>query len=96
MQSSETFRELLVELKKAQKLASQFTGGYSERFFDAEEFAHALDATIIKLEGGDIGVLENLSLWFLPTSDWDDLIKIDGFELGQRISELIEKYLTNQ
>ena len=31
-------------------------------------------------------LLKELSLWFLPTSDWDDLIKLEGLEMGQRVA----------
>jgi hypothetical protein len=80
---------LIVELKKAHELASEFTGGHSERFMSAEEFAQALGQAISELERGNTAVLEKLSLWFLPTSDWDDFIKVDGIELGQKISDML-------
>jgi hypothetical protein len=80
---------LLIELRKAHELASQFSGGYSERFHSAEEFAHALGMAILELEAGNRAVLEQLDLWFLPTSDWDDLVRFDGLELGQRISDML-------
>lgn len=84
--------ELLTELKKAHALASEFTGGYSELFFSAEEFADALGKAISELERGNKAVVDDLYLWFLPTSDWDDFIKMEGLELGQRVSELLAKY----
>ena len=80
---------LLTELNKAHELASEFSGGYSERFADAESFAQALGQAVSKLEGGDMSVLPQLSLWFLPTSDWDDLVGADGIELGQRVSDML-------
>ncbi|MFZ6774024.1 hypothetical protein ACO0LB_15040 [Undibacterium sp. SXout7W] len=87
--------ELLAELKKAHELASQFSGGYSERFFGAEEFAKALDIAVSELENGNNVVVEDLYLWFLPTSDWDDFIKLEGLELGQRVSDLLAEYRAN-
>lgn len=87
--------ELLAELKKAHELASQFTGGYSERFFGAEEFANALGITISEFENGNNAVVDDLYLWFLPTSDWDDFIKMEGLELGQRVSDLLAAYRAN-
>ncbi|MDR1274896.1 MAG: hypothetical protein LBL72_00665 [Candidatus Accumulibacter sp.] len=80
---------LIAELKKAHALASQFTGGYSARFMSAEEFAHALAQTIAELEAGNTAALKKLNLWFLPTSDWDDFVKLEGMELGQRISDML-------
>lgn len=87
--------ELLAELKKAHVLASEFAGGYSERFFGAEEFADALGKAISELERGNKAVIDDLYLWFLPTSDWDDFIKMEGLELGQRVSDLLAKYREN-
>lgn len=87
--------ELLAELKKAHALASEFTGGYSERFFGAEEFSDALGKAIGELESGNMAIIDDLYLWFLPTSDWDDFIKMEGLELGQRVSDLLAKYREN-
>jgi hypothetical protein len=82
---------LLPELREAHILASQFEGGYSERFFGAQEFAHALGNAIAELEQGNLSVLSDLQLWFFPTSDWDDFVKSDGIELGQRISDMLSE-----
>lgn len=87
--------ELLAQLKIAQALASQFTGGYSERFMSAEEFADALGKAISELESGNTAVTDELSLWFLPTGDWDDFVKLEGLEMGQRVSDLLEAYRAN-
>ena len=87
--------ELLIELKKAQALASKFQGGYSERFMGAEEFAKVLEGAIKELESGNSGVLSNLYLWFAPTSDWDDFIKSEGMELGQKVFDLLKNYQPN-
>ncbi|MEK6787887.1 MAG: hypothetical protein AABY68_02925 [Pseudomonadota bacterium] len=83
---------LIDELKKAHELASQFAGGYSERFMSAEAFSDALGQAIINLEAGDTTVLLQLDLWFLPTSDWDNFIKVEGIELGQRISDMLRSH----
>jgi hypothetical protein len=80
------------ELRKAYPLASEFRGGYSERFDSAESFTQALGTAISQLEHGDLGVLRKVSLWFLPTSDWDDLVGLDGLELGQRVSDMLLSY----
>ena len=87
--------ELLAQLKMAHALASEFTGGYSERFMSAEEFADALGKAISELESGNTAVIDDLSLWFLPTSDWDDFVKLEGLEMGQRVSDLLEVYRAN-
>lgn len=82
---------LLTELREAHALASQFEGGYSERFFGAQEFTKALGNAVTELENGNLSVLSDLQLWFLPTSDWDDFVKSDGIELGQRISDMLSE-----
>ena len=87
--------ELIAVLKKAHELASQFEGGYSVRFFGAEEFAKALGIAVNEFENGNDSVLDDLQLWFLPTSEWDDFIKLEGLELGQRISALLAEYRAN-
>jgi hypothetical protein len=92
---SPNMNEILTELKKAHALASEFTGGYSERFFGAEEFAAALGKAIVELENGNLTVIDDLHLWFLPTSDWDDFVSVEGIGLGQHISDLLTAYRKN-
>lgn len=88
--------ELLAELKKAHALACKLSGGYSEGFLSAEEFSAALGNAISELETGNDAVIEDLYLWFLPTSDWDDFIKIKGLDLGQRVLRLLTTYRANK
>jgi hypothetical protein len=78
--------KLIIELDQAEKLLSQFSGGYSESFFSAEKFHQALIVHIEKLKNGDLRVLDNLYLWFLPTSDWDDFVGFEGQDLANSIS----------
>jgi hypothetical protein len=44
------------------------------------------------LEQGDETALDDVFLWFLPTSDWDDLVGEDGMELGNEIVETLKTY----
>lgn len=76
-------------LDRAEKLAGQFTGGYSHSFCSAQEFHTALVHSITKLKAGDTDQLEELWLWFAPTSDWDDFIKRDGENLANEIYALV-------
>jgi hypothetical protein len=76
-------------LDKAEKLASEFLGGYSGQFLSAEEFHQALVDSISKFKQGDNTQLDKLHNWFLPTSCWDDFIGIEGQTLGNEISELL-------
>jgi hypothetical protein len=76
-------------LEEAGELARQFTGGYSNHFFSAEEFHAALADSITKLKSGDIDQLNILWLWFAPASDWDDFTLNDGQDLANRIFPLL-------
>jgi hypothetical protein len=82
--------ERLVELlDEAEKLAGQYTGGYSDHFFSAEEFHTALAASIQKLKAGDNDQLNTLWLWFAPSYDWDDFISKAGQDLANKIFGLL-------
>lgn len=67
-------------------------GTYSERFFGADAFAKALSSAVSEFENGNKVVVDDLYLWFLPASDWDNFVKLEGFALGQRVSELLAEY----
>jgi hypothetical protein len=81
--------KLIDLLDKAEKLASEFQGGYSGEFLSAEEFHQALIDSINKFKQGDNTQLDNLHIWFLPTSCWDDFIGKDGQDLANEISRLL-------
>jgi hypothetical protein len=82
--------ELLLKLlDKAEKLAGQFSGGYSNNFFSAQEFHKALADSINKLKAGDTDQLHDLWLWFAPSCDWDDFIHRDGEDLASEIHPLV-------
>jgi hypothetical protein len=80
---------LYLLLERAEELAKQFTGGYSDHFFSAEEFHTALADSIIKLQSGDTDQLNILWLWFAPTCDWDDFVHQDGQDLANEIFPLL-------
>lgn len=80
---------LIKLLGEAEKLAGQFTGGYSNNFFSAQEFHTALADSINKLKVGDIDQLISLWLWFAPTCDWDDFIRQDDEDLANEIYSLV-------
>lgn len=82
---------LLLDLRKAAHLASQFTGGYSGEYLSAEAFHTDLAAAIEKLQAGDTYVLRSMLGWFAPTCQWDDLITEGGVDLGDRIYEQLIK-----
>ena len=86
-------RKLIAKLKTAHELVSQFTGGYSEGFFSAEEFSAALGKAIQELESGNEEILRDIQLWFLPTSDWDDFVGQEGIPLGEEVSRLLDQYM---
>lgn len=82
---------LIEDLEKAEIIASQYSGGYSERFLSAEEFHAALKDKIKKLKEGKYFVIDELNIWFLPTSDWDDFIGEEGIEIGNKISKQLSR-----
>ena len=86
-------REKLINtLWRAEEIASEFEGGYSERFIDAKDFHKALKASIIRFEKGDDTVLDEIFLWFLPTSDFDDFVGFAGMDVANEVCELINQY----
>jgi hypothetical protein len=91
MTTAPDYIKLIELLDKAEKLASEFQGGYAGQFLSAEKFHQALLESIIKLKQGDITQLDNLHIWFLPTSFWDDLVGKDGQDLANEISGLLSK-----
>lgn len=82
---------LIKLLDKAEKLAGQFSGGYSNNFLSAQEFHEALTASINKLKAGDYDQLNDLWMWFAPTCDWDDLISKDGEDLANEIFAIVKE-----
>jgi hypothetical protein len=82
-------KRLLKLLDEAEKLAGQFSGGYSNNFLSAQEFHSALADSIKKLKAGDYDQLNELWLWFAPTCDWDDFIHKDGEDLANEIHPLV-------
>jgi hypothetical protein len=83
--------KLLYLLDKAEKMASEYEGGYSGEFLCAKEFHKALFESISKLKTGDTTQLDKLYIWFLPTYCWDDFIGKEGLNLANEISGLLSK-----
>ena len=86
---------LISDLDNAEKLLSEFSGGYSNKFFFAEDFYEAFSKELKKIKADlnnkkypDLSVM---SRWFLPTCDWDDLTGLDGMKLADKISSKLEK-----
>lgn len=80
---------LIEDLKKAEKILSEYSGGYSGEHLSAEEFHKDLLDRIKKLEYGDNSVIEDLWVWFAPTCQWDDFV--GNIELGERIFQKLDK-----
>ena len=82
--------ELLInDLKKAEKILSEYSGGYSGEHLSAEEFHKDLLDRIKELEKGDENVIEDLWIWFAPTCQWDDFV--GDIELGEKIFQQLDK-----
>ena len=82
-------KELISDLKKAERIVSEYTGGYSGEHLSAEEFHKDLKERIERLEQGDESVIEDLWIWFAPTCQWDDFV--GQIELGEKIFQKLNK-----
>ncbi len=80
---------LIRNLKKAEKILSEYSGGYSGEHLSAEEFHKDIVDRIKRLESGDKSVIEDLWIWFAPTCQWDDFV--GNIELGERIFQKLDK-----
>ncbi|WP_090261293.1 hypothetical protein [Roseivirga pacifica] len=80
---------LISDLKKAEKILSEYSGGYSGKHSSAEEFHTDLVDRIKKLENGNENVIEDLWIWFAPTCQWDDFV--GEIDLGERIFQRLNK-----
>lgn len=78
---------LINDLKEAEKILSEYSGGYSGEHMSAEEFHQDLKARIVELENENEAVLEDVWIWFAPTCQWDDFV--GDAELGERIFQQI-------
>ena len=86
-----TLSQLITNLEKAEKLLSQFRGGYSGEFLSAEEFHKAFLNDLELLKTGRLETLDEFYFWLLSTSCWDDFTDSDGLALGDEIySDLLE------
>jgi len=47
---------------------------------------------ISSFENGNDSVLNDMYLWFLPTSDFDDFVGFAGMDVANELYELIKKY----
>ena len=86
------FFDLLDDLHKAEKMLSQYEGGYSGEFLSAQEFHTALVDAIDEIEFGNQTDLTNIWIWFAPTTAWDDFVGKEGIELGNRIFARADKW----
>jgi hypothetical protein len=79
------FFELIADLHLAEKLLSEFKGGYCRKFDSAEDFHKALIEGIFDVEFDNVPDFTQIWNWFAPTCEWDSFAGIEGFELGNRI-----------
>jgi len=95
IKNGELEKALIGNLKKACEVASQYSGGYSGEFLDAQEFHQALVEAVIAFENGDISQVKSLWVWFAPTAVWDDFVGMEGIELGNSIFSQLQNYISN-
>ena len=80
---------LITDLKKAERILSEYSGGYSGEHLSTEEFYTDLVDRIKKLVNGDESVIEDLWIWFAPTCQWDDFV--GDIDLGETIFQQLDK-----
>lgn len=86
------FFDLIKDLHEAEKLLSEYSGGYSGAFLAAEEFHAALIDKIDDIEFGNQTDLSELWAWFAPTCAWDDFVGEEGQGLGNRIFARLDRW----
>ncbi|WP_142724440.1 MULTISPECIES: hypothetical protein [unclassified Chryseobacterium] len=86
-------QSLINGLRQAERMLSEFSGGYSGQYFSAEEFHKDLKDHIFELENGNKAVLEDLFIWFAPTCQWDEFV--GDTILGERIFQQITTLKNN-
>ncbi|MFY7709145.1 hypothetical protein ACOSQB_00845 [Tenacibaculum sp. MEBiC07804] len=84
--------ELFNDLDKAEKILSELSEGYSGNFIDAEEFYKEFVEELNDLKYQNVPDFKRISIWFAPTSAWDNFVGMDGIELGNRIYERANKW----
>jgi hypothetical protein len=82
---------LIHDLELAEKLLSEFSGGYSGEFISAEEFHFALCNRIERLKLKDYKVINDLWIWFAPTCQWDNFVGKVGLKLGNKKFDQIDR-----
>ena len=90
------FFDLLKDLHKAEKLLSEYTGGYSGSFLSVEEFHEAFIEAIDDIEFGNQTDLTRFYFWFAPTCQWDDFVGLDGQDLGNKIFERVSNWYESE
>lgn len=89
MNLSNNLHTLINDLKQAEKVLSEFTGGYSGMYISSEDFHLDLRDSINKLENGNTEVINELWIWFAPTSHWDNFV--GDVALGEKIFQQLNK-----
>ena len=87
--------ELFADLHLAEKMLSEFKGGYSNKFSSAEEFYKAFVEELYEIEKDNVADFTQIWNWFAPTCDWDDFTGMDGLELGNRIFSRVDNWKKN-
>ena len=86
-----TKERLIRLLEKSEKMASNYSGGYSGHHLSAEEFHQDLKVAIRKYKNGDDSQINEFYFWFAPTCAWDDFIGKEGEHLGNQIFGILTK-----
>lgn len=84
-------KRLIKLLVKAEKMISQYQGGYSHEYLSAQEFHNDLKDAIEVYKNGDNSTLDKFYIWFAPTCQWDDFVGKSGEKIAYEIFEIVCK-----
>lgn len=85
-------RNLIEILTEAQVLLSEYSGGYSGKFYSAEEFYKAFSEELKKVQNSDFPNYDQFYFWFLPTCAFDDFTGMDGIKIANEAYFLLNKW----
>jgi hypothetical protein len=96
MSRNSKIKRLISLLEKAEKIAGNFSGEYLHHYHSPKEFKNEINLYIENLKKNDYEELNDIYNSFHEDSEWVDLTKTEGKEIGNSIfhltSELINEF----
>ena len=79
---------LISLLKRAQIIADNFSGEYLHHYYSPKEFKNVINIFINNLKKNELDELNDIYNSFHTDSEWYDLTKTEGNEIGNSIFSL--------